>query len=84
MALITLAMTFEGDYAVYLLPIDSEQTIADVAAQSAEWQIPARILPQPGRALRVRRHGATDPFPPQTKVGDSGLGFMDPIEVYFE
>ena len=84
MALIPLSMMFEGDYAIYLLPADSEQTIADVAALSAEWEIPARILPRPGTTLRVRRHGTDAPFPPEMKVGESGLGFMDPIEVYFE
>lgn len=84
MALIPLAMMFEGDYAIYLLPVDSEQTISDVAALSAEWEIPARVLPRPGATLRVRRHGSENAFPPQMKVGESGLGFMDPIEVYFE
>lgn len=84
MALIPLAMMFEGDYAIYLLPIDSAETIADVAARSAEWEIPARVLAQPGRALRVRKHGSPEPFPPEMTVAESGLGFMDPIEVYFE
>jgi toluene monooxygenase system protein B len=83
MALIPLAMMFEGDYAIYLLPVESEQTIADVAARSEEWEIPARVLPRPGTTLRVRRHGSTEPFPPEMTVAESGLGFMDPIEVYF-
>ena len=83
MALIPLSMMFQGDYAIYLLPADSEQTIADVAALAAQWSVPARVRDQPGKTLRVRRHGSTDPFAPTTKVGESGLEFMDPIEVYF-
>ena len=84
MALIPLSMMFEGDYAIYLLPVDSDQTRADVVALSAEWEIPARVLPREGTTLRVRRHGTTEPYPPEMKVGESGLEFMDPIDVYFE
>jgi toluene monooxygenase system protein B len=84
MAVITLSMLFEGDYAIYLLPADSEQTMADVAALGASWEIPARIVPRPGCTLRVRRHGSEVPFPTDMKVGESGLVFMDPIDVYFE
>lgn len=84
MAVVPLVMIFEGDYAHYLLPADSGQTIAEVAAISADWCVPRHTPPRPGEAVRVRKAGAPAPFPPEMTVGEAGLASLDRIEVYFE
>lgn len=84
MALIPLASHFDGDFVLKLLPVDSENTMDEVAAAAAVNAIGIHIAEQPGRTIRVRKQGAAEPFPRAMTVADSGLEPTECIELFYE
>ncbi|MER6877367.1 toluene-4-monooxygenase system B family protein, partial [Amycolatopsis sp. NPDC000673] len=53
MATIPLAVHFDGDFVLKLLPADSEHTMDELAAAAAENSVGIHVPDQPGRTLRV-------------------------------
>ncbi|QJY49362.1 toluene-4-monooxygenase system B family protein [Pseudonocardia broussonetiae] len=84
MALIPLASHFDGDFVIKLLPVDSENTMDEVAAAAATNVIGVHVFDQPGRTLRVRKQGADAPYGRSSTVAESGLEPTECIEIYFE
>jgi toluene monooxygenase system protein B len=84
MALFPLISNFERDFVLQLLPVDTENTMDEVAAAAAHHSVGRRVAPQPDKILRVRRQGAKDFIPRETKVSESGLKPMECIEIIFE
>lgn len=84
MAIIPLAANFDGDFVIKLLPVDTTNTMDDVAAAAAANSIGIHVADQPGRTLRVRRQGSTTPFDRGATVADSSLEPTECVEIYFE
>jgi toluene monooxygenase system protein B len=84
MALIPLASNFDGDFVIKLLPVDTDNTMDEVAAAAAVNAIGIHIAEQPGRTIRVRKQGANEPFPRSMTVADSALEPTECIELYYE
>lgn len=84
MALFPLVSNFRDDFVLKLLPVDTEQTMAEVAKAAASHSIGIHVAPQPGRTIRARKQGAAQPFALDAKLSSTGLEPMDCVEFYFE
>lgn len=83
MALFPLISNFQGDFVLQLLPVDTENTMDEVAAAAAHHSVGRRVAPQPGKIIRVRQQDATEFFPRKAKVSDLGLKPMATLEFIF-
>ena len=84
MALFPLISNFHGDFVLKLVPVDTENTMAEVAAAAASHSVGIHVADQPGKKICARREGASEAFPPGLKLKDSGLEPMECVEFYFE
>mgnify|MGYP001159629958 FL=1 len=84
MALFPLSMKFSGDFVCKLLPIDTENTMAEVAEAASVHAVGMHVAEQPGKTIRIKRQGDEAPFDLNMKVKDSGLLPTETIELYFE
>lgn len=85
MALFPLVSNVEGDFVLQLLPVDTDDTMDQVAEKAAFHSIGRRIAaPATATQLRVREQGSPAPFPRDLTVAASGLVPMACIEVYAE
>lgn len=84
MATVPLVSHFHGDFVLKLLPVDSEQSMAEVASAAASHSVGIHVADQPGRPIRARKQGETAPYPLDMTLAASGLQPMDCVEFYFE
>lgn len=84
MALIPLVSNFHGDFVLKLLPVDTDNTMAEVAAAAAVNVVGIHVADQPGKRILARKQGAPAPYPADMKLGATGLEPMDCVEFYFE
>ena len=84
MALFPISSNFRGDFVLKLVPVDTDNTWAEVADAAAANSVGIHVAPQPGKAIRARRPGDSEPFPLDAKLGDAGLLPTETIEFYFE
>ncbi len=84
MALFPLTSNFEGDFVLQLLPVDTENTMDEVAAAAAYHSVGRRVKPRPDCIMRVRRQDATEFFPRTMKVSEAGLKPTETIEIIWE
>lgn len=84
MALFPLNSNFQGDFVLQLLPVDTENTMDQVAAAAAHHTVGRRVAPRPGHIMRVRRQGNPALLPRTMTVIESGLLPMECIEVIWE
>jgi toluene monooxygenase system protein B len=83
MALFPLCCNFEGDFVLQLVPVDSENTMDEVAKAAAHHSVGRRVKDQPSRTLRVRRSGESF-FARNMKVSESGLKPTECVEIIWE
>ncbi|HQN46476.1 MAG: toluene-4-monooxygenase system B family protein [Rhodocyclales bacterium] len=84
MALFPLTSNFQGDFVLQLLPVDTDNTMDEVAAAAAHHSVGRRVAARPGHVMRVRRQGTEEAFPRTLKVSESDLKPMECIEVIWE
>lgn len=84
MALFPLTSNFEGDFVLQLLPVDTENTMDEVASAAAYHSVGRRVRARPDCIMRVRRQDATEFFPRSMKVSDSGLKPTETVEIIWE
>lgn len=84
MALFPLNSNFQEDFVLQLLPVDTEDTMDEVAAAAAYHSVGRRVAPRPGHIMRIRRQGSEKLLPRTMKVSESGLKPMECIEVVWE
>lgn len=84
MALFPIASKFEGDFVLKLVPVDDESTMAEVADAASVHSINLHVAEQPGKTIRARKEGASDPFPLDMKLKDAGLMPTECVEFYYE
>jgi toluene monooxygenase system protein B len=84
MALFPITSNFEGDFVLKLVPVDDENTMAEVAEAAAVHSINLHVAEQPGKVIRARRAGESEPFPLEVKLKDSGLMPTECVDFYYE
>jgi toluene monooxygenase system protein B len=84
MALFPLTSNFEGDFVLQLLPVDTENTMDEVAAAAAHHSVGRRVRARPDCIMRVRRQDAKEFFPRTMKVAESGLKPTETVEIIWE
>lgn len=83
MALFPVISNFVGDFVLQLVPVDTDDTMDEVAAKCAEHSVGRRVAPQDS-PLRVRRQGDAEPFARDLVLGEAGIAPMECLEVFFE
>ncbi|TXI13630.1 MAG: toluene monooxygenase [Polynucleobacter sp.] len=83
MSLFPLCCNFEGDFVLQLVPVDSENTMDEVAQAAAHHSVGRRVKNQPNRILRVRRPGQSF-FARNLKVSESDLKPTECVEIIWE
>ena len=58
MALFPVISNFQHDFVLQLVPVDTENTMDEVAAAAAHHSVGRRVRPQPDKVVRVRRQGS--------------------------
>jgi toluene monooxygenase system protein B len=84
MALFPLISNFEGDFVLQLVPVDTENTMDEVAAAAAHHSVGRRVKPRPGHVIRVRKQGSEELIPRMTKISEAGLKPMECLEFVWE
>lgn len=84
MALFPLTSKFQGDFVLQVLPVDTENSMDQVAAAAAHHSVGRRVAPRAGHVMRVRRQGAAELLPRTKTVVEIGLLPMECIEVIWE
>jgi toluene monooxygenase system protein B len=83
MALFPVISNFQYDFVLQLLPVDTENTMDEVAAAAAYHSGGRRVAPQPDKVVRVRRQGDTDFFARTAKLCDLPIQPMETLEFIF-
>jgi toluene monooxygenase system protein B len=83
MALFPLISNFQYDFVLQLLPVDTENTMDEVAAAAAHHSVGRRVAPQPGKVVRVRRQGASEFYPRNAKLCETDIKPMESLEFIF-
>lgn len=84
MALFPLSSNFEGDFVLQLLPVDTDNTMDEVAAAAAHHSVGRRVRARPGQILRIRRQGSEELLPRTMKVAEAGFKPTETIEVVWQ
>lgn len=83
MALFPISSHFHGDFVLKLVPVDTENTMDEVAAAAAEHSVGIHVPAQPGKVIRARRQGELEPFPRDMVLADAGLAPTETVEFYY-
>lgn len=83
MALFPIISNFERDFVLLLVPVDTENTMDEVAAAAAHHSVGRRVAPQPNKVIRVRRQGAKDFFPRDKRLSETDIKPMEALEFIF-
>ena len=83
MALFPIMSNFENDFVVQLVPVDTDDTMDQVAEKCAYHSINRRVRPQPDKVLRVRKHEDGTLFPRDMRVSEAGLRPTEALDVVF-
>lgn len=83
MATFPIMSNFERDFVIQLVPVDTEDTMDQVAEKCAYHSINRRVYPQPEKILRVRRHEDGKLFPRGMIVSDAGLRPTETLDILF-
>lgn len=83
MALFPVISNFQHDFVLQLVPVDTENTMDEVAAAAAHHSVGRRVKPQPDKVIRVRRQGGESFFPRQAKLSETDIKPMESLEFIF-
>ena len=83
MALFPIMSNFENDFVVQLVPVDTEDTMDQVAEKCAYHSLNRRVRPQPDKVLRVRKHEDGTLFPRDMKVAEAGLRPTETLDIIY-
>ena len=81
MAMFPIHSNFQGDFVVQLVPVDSDDTMDQVAEKCAYHSVGRRVKKRSGI---LRRHKSIELFDRNTKVCDSGLKPTEVIDIIYE
>jgi len=83
MAVFPINSNFEGDFVMQLIPVDTDDTMDQVAEKCAYHSVGRRVAPQPDKVMRVRLHNASVNFPRDMKVSDAGWRPTETLDIIF-
>lgn len=83
MALFPVISNFQHDFVLLLVPVDTENTMDEVAATAAHHSVGTRVAPQPDKVIRVRRQGAAEFFPRSARLAETDIRPMETLEFIF-
>lgn len=83
MALFPIHSNFERDFVIQLVPVDTDDTMDQVAEKCAYHSINRRVKEQPSKTLRVRHHENGTIFPREMKVSEAGLRPTETLDILF-
>ncbi len=83
MALFPVISNFQYDFVLQLVPVDTENTMDEVAAAAAHHSVGRRVAPRPDKVIRVRRHGAEQFFERTAKLSETDIKPMESLEFIF-
>ncbi len=83
MALFPIISNFQYDFVLQLVPVDTDNTMDEVAAAAAHHSVGRRVAPQPGKVIRVRRQGAAEFYPRTARLGTTDIKPMEALEFIF-
>ncbi|BAO43849.1 toluene-4-monooxygenase system B family protein [Thiolapillus brandeum] len=83
MALFPIMSNFERDFVVQLVPVDTEDTMDQVAEKCAYHSLNRRVVPREDKVLRVRKHETGELYPRDMKVADAGLRPTETLDIVY-
>jgi toluene monooxygenase system protein B len=83
MALFPVISNFQHDFVLLLVPVDTENTMDEVAAAAAHHSVGTRVAPRPDKVIRVRRQGASEFFPRAARLAETDIRPMETLEFIF-
>ncbi|MCP3712498.1 toluene-4-monooxygenase system B family protein [Paraburkholderia sp. CNPSo 3274] len=83
MALFHVISNFQYDFVLQLLPVDTGNTIDEVAAAASLHSVGRRVAPRPEKVVRVRRQGAEQFYARKAKLGETDIKPMETLEFIF-
>lgn len=83
MALFPVISNFQYDFVLQLVPVDTGNTMDEVASAAAYHSVGRRVAPQPDKIVRVRRQGANEFFPRQARLHETDIQPMETLEFIF-
>ncbi len=83
MALFPVISNFQYDFVLLLVPVDTENTMDEVAAAAAHHSVGRRVAPRPNKVVRVRRQGSEAFFPREARLKDTDIKPMECLEFIF-
>lgn len=83
MAAFPISSNFEGDFVLQLIPVDTGDTMDQVAEKCAYHSVGRRVAPQPDKIMRVRLHQAAESFPRDMKVSETGWRPTETLDIIF-
>ena len=83
MALFPVISNFQYDFVLQLVPVDTENTMDEVASAAAHHSVGRRVAPRPDTVVRVRRQGAEDFFPRNATPSETDIQPMEALEFIF-
>lgn len=85
MANFPLACNFQGDYAMKLLIVDTNDTMDDIIEKAKKALVGVVVkAPKAGEVLRVSRHGEREYLPRDLKVADANFVQMEAVDITVE
>lgn len=80
-----LACNFQGDYAMKLLVVDTNDTMDDIAEKAKKALVGVVVKePKAGSVLRVSRHGERAYLPRDLKVADAKFVQLEAVDITVE
>jgi toluene monooxygenase system protein B len=83
MALFPVISNFQYDFVLQLVPVDTGNTMDEVAAAAAHHSVGRRVAERPGKVVRVRRQGAEQFYARNAKLGETDIKPMETLEFIF-
>lgn len=83
MAQFPIISNFQYDFVLQLVPVDTENTMDEVAAAAAYHSVGRRVAPQPGKVVRVRRQGSETFWPRDVRLCETDIKPMESLEFIF-
>lgn len=83
MALFPIHSNFERDFVVQLVPVDTEDTMDQVAKKCAHHSIDRRVRMPEGQILRVRHHENGTIFPRTMTIAEAGIRPTETLDIIF-
>ncbi len=83
MALFPIISNFQYDFVLQLVPVDTENTMDEIAAAAAHHSVGRRVAPRPDKVVRVRRQGGETFYPRDARLSQTDIKPMESLEFIF-